>query len=388
MFDDIDEDLEKFLKSRDFEASLRGALAGYRLHRPDRRLYTPQGKHGIVVRLERAPNAPPAVALAAKVYFDRSVEQDICRRYHAIRAYLAALHEVPRLLMVPQVHEEGLEMRGRRVPVVTMPWVDGVELGVHVSDGYEKRAGDATVESRAIAAEFILGMWQLEKVGVSLGDVCPANVMVAADRRLRLVDYDNMFVPALHGEERFSGASVAVFDAQLASSAFDEHADRGAVLRLFVELYALSRERYETFRHPDWFLRLDDVALVRSLREQEDTRELIDYYLKMLETRVHPAPSEILRACPGVRKNFRRLANLMDGVPAALWRDFSGPVAVLQTSGGPLSPGGRPTLGVPATAQPVVMGADQSLSRAFFMRVPSAPMQISYSLPPMAASAQ
>ena len=202
-----------------------------------------------------------------------------------------------------------MDVFGILAPVVVMPWVDGSQLGQYIENSYHE---NNRADTRVIAAEFILGMIQLERLGISVGDICPANVMVDRGGRLKLVDYDNMFVSALRGQLRFSEQSVVYKDKALAPVSFDEDSDKGATLRLFGELFSLSKDRRTRFGDPDWLLNIKDTVLQGELREQAETRELIDLYQKTVELlekspgTALPKPSEILVLCQRVRQNIKR----------------------------------------------------------------------------------
>jgi hypothetical protein len=306
------EQYKRFLRRANFEAAFQKPLAGLHAYRARKRLYLPEGSHGIVLRLDPLPSLGPPVngSIAVKMYFDRPLS-DVCWRYEAIIEHLQSLPVVPHLLLSPSLHIGGLDLDGLLVPVVSMPWVDGNELRKHFERGYDEKKN---VNSRLIAAEFLLGMIELESAGVSLGDVCPANVMVQADGRLRLIDYDNMYVPALSGRERFSAASVQLVAPSLAATSFDDQADNGATLRLFAELFALSEARWRKYEAKDWLLKLDNRELQHELSNNEETHELLELYLfnESSASGRHDAPSAVLESCGAVKKALRRIIEQSD----------------------------------------------------------------------------
>ncbi|MFC5752403.1 hypothetical protein [Actinomadura rugatobispora] len=92
---------------------------------------------------------------------------------------------------------------GRWWPTVTMPWVGGSPL----VDWLDDHRGDRAAVERC-RMDFARTMASLEDSGLAHGDLQPDNVLVEAGDRIRLIDYDGMFVPGLHNLElRQSGIS-------------------------------------------------------------------------------------------------------------------------------------------------------------------------------------
>ena len=104
-------------------------------------------------------------------------------------------------------------------PVVRMDWADGPTLGAFVA---EHRGDASTLQElrdslRRLAAN-------LAVCGIAHGDIQPSNIIVESPTRLKLIDYDGMFVPALHsmasaeiGQRNFQhpGRRECHFDASL-----------------------------------------------------------------------------------------------------------------------------------------------------------------------------
>lgn len=82
----------------------------------------------------------------------------------------------------------------RWVPVLKMTWVNGTRLIPWLED----RLGDAAA-LRRMAQEFTNVVGALERAGIAHGDLQHGNIIVVAGDRIRLVDYDGMYVPALKG---------------------------------------------------------------------------------------------------------------------------------------------------------------------------------------------
>lgn len=91
--------------------------------------------------------------------------------------------------------KQGIRIKGVSYPVLKMEWVEGDPLNAYV----EKHLGDRkTLES--LAGEFLRMVGKLRANGVAHGDLQHGNILVV-DGKLRLVDYDGMYVPGLSGRK-------------------------------------------------------------------------------------------------------------------------------------------------------------------------------------------
>jgi hypothetical protein len=127
-------------------------------------------------------------------------------RYRAICDRLSALDPDSDFWYVPiEYLEDGVLVSDRRWPVVKMKWINAPDL----TDWLDTRlSGPAAADPglpealRGLAANFTDVVLRLERLGIAHGDLQHGNILVSAGRRVRLVDYDAMYVPALEGEAR------------------------------------------------------------------------------------------------------------------------------------------------------------------------------------------
>lgn len=89
---------------------------------------------------------------------------------------------------------DGIRIRGRWYPVVVMDWVDGVTLSRYL----EKRVQDRAAV-RALADQWPQVIADLRAAEIAHGDLQHGNILIAHEA-FRLVDYDNLFVPAFRGQ--------------------------------------------------------------------------------------------------------------------------------------------------------------------------------------------
>ncbi|MGH9900665.1 MAG: hypothetical protein ACRD68_02380, partial [Pyrinomonadaceae bacterium] len=114
-------------------------------------------------------------------------------RYRALDEHLNRHHvaALPRFRYLPQ----GMLIGGERYPALVMQWVEGPTLDVYLDEVIGKR--DVLLH---LADEWLKLVAALREAGVAHGDLQHGNVIVERGR-LRLVDLDGMYVPALAGSQ-------------------------------------------------------------------------------------------------------------------------------------------------------------------------------------------
>lgn len=112
-------------------------------------------------------------------------------RYRAIDAHLRA-HYFPSLTGF-EYDPEGIFVNGRKFPTLVMEWINGPTLDVYVAEMLGRR--DVLLH---LADEWIRLIGALRERRMAHGDLQHGNVIVE-EGRLRLVDMDGMYVPAMHG---------------------------------------------------------------------------------------------------------------------------------------------------------------------------------------------
>ena len=124
--------------------------------------------------------------------FTREVK-DQQTRYNQLSEYL--INALPSSFVHFKYLEDGISLKGTWYPVVRMEWVEGKSLssfvGTHLND---------PDTLRRVAAQWRGDAASLRGLGIAHNDLQHGNVMVQADGRIRLVDYDGMFLPQFRGE--------------------------------------------------------------------------------------------------------------------------------------------------------------------------------------------
>ncbi|HEX6810052.1 MAG TPA: phosphotransferase [Planctomycetota bacterium] len=167
---------------------------------------------------------------------------DMQKRYAAIDQHLRSTR-LPKVGF--QYLPEGIRVRGRWIPILKMEWVRGVPLNEHIPSLLSDPKG-----LRRLAAEWEQLTRLLKKERVAHGDLQHGNVMVAKDK-LVLIDYDGMYVPALHGNPSHELGHVCYQHPARQPADFGPEMDRFSALLIHTALLALAQKpdlwaRYDT----------------------------------------------------------------------------------------------------------------------------------------------
>ncbi|GAC1624984.1 MAG: hypothetical protein NVS4B2_03190 [Chloroflexota bacterium] len=156
---------------------------------------------------------------------------DTRERYALIGRHLESRREpclVP-FTFIPR----GILVRGVWYPLIKMPWLEGQLLHEYVQSHHRDRSAISNLRSQWVDL-----VHDLHGLGISHGDLQHGNILVV-NGRLRLVDYDGMYVPALAGRESHEiGHSAYQHPARTARD-FGPHLDRFSALVIYVSLLAV-----------------------------------------------------------------------------------------------------------------------------------------------------
>ncbi len=217
---------------------------------------------------------------------------DLERRYAEIARFLRYIFNgaLCRTQFVPH----GIRVEDAWRPVVEMEWVEGRTL----RDEVLARLDDRDALAR-LADDFRDVVRSLNVLGIAHGDLQHANVLVS-DGRLRLIDYDGMFVPTLVGESQseFGHPNYQHPDRRFAP--FDARLDRFPSMVIYTALTALAADptlwaRFDVgdnllFRAYDF--RSDGSSeLFRSLLQNNATSSLAQELVRVCRMPVEQAPT-------------------------------------------------------------------------------------------------
>lgn len=183
------------------------------------------------------------------------------------QARYAALHTHLRGRAAPMLADfaflpKGIRIAGTWRPIVKMEWVEGLPLDRVVEEAVE--AGDRA-RIAALAEVWIETMRGLARSGVTHGDLQHENILVRSESvvpSMRLVDYDGVWVPALHGRAALESGHPHYQHPARGRGEFGPHLDSFPALLILLSLRALAVEpqlwrRFHTDKH--LILRNDDL---------------------------------------------------------------------------------------------------------------------------------
>ena len=221
----------------------------------------------------------PGVQHAAKCFVTEVPEQQV--RYEAVSDALDGLdHEA----LVPFAYQpHGVRVHGEAYPLLKMQWATGTTLNRFVASHLDQPA----VLDRLAAAWAEL-MNDLEAMDLAHGDLQHGNVLVEAEGdalRLRLVDYDTMYVPALQGRSSLEVGHRNYQHPDRTEADFGPSLDRFAGGVIYTALRACAVrpelwERFDTgenllFRDADFYAP-DASPLFEALANTEAVRSLAE----------------------------------------------------------------------------------------------------------------
>ncbi|HEY2252674.1 MAG TPA: hypothetical protein VGH74_16485, partial [Planctomycetaceae bacterium] len=112
-------------------------------------------------------------------------------RYQAISEHLQKV-KLPSMVGF-EFLSQGIRIRGTWYPILKMEWIDGEPLNSYIERNLANPAALA-----ALTTQWRETLTALRQAQIAHGDLQHGNVLVS-DGRIRLIDYDGMYVPALAG---------------------------------------------------------------------------------------------------------------------------------------------------------------------------------------------
>ncbi len=117
---------------------------------------------------------------------------DARQRYAAISRHLE-MKPLPYMVGFHHLHH-GIRIRGQFFPILKMDWVEGRLLDRFLQESLKNPAAIRKLADKwkAMAACLVTS-------GIAHGDLQHGNVFIGPGGEIRLVDYDGMYIPSLHG---------------------------------------------------------------------------------------------------------------------------------------------------------------------------------------------
>jgi eukaryotic-like serine/threonine-protein kinase len=161
-------------------------------------------------------------------------------RYEAFDSYVSS-QQLTRHVASVAWHEDAVQVNGRSWPVLQMEWIDGRILDQYV--GYLAERGDTD------ALATLAGKWRelvrtLQDAQFAHGDLQHGNVIIDERGRLRLVDFDSVWIPLLQRQPppTETGHENYQHPGRTASAGWGPWVDTFSGLVIYLSLAALARD--------------------------------------------------------------------------------------------------------------------------------------------------
>ncbi|MHB9075771.1 MAG: AarF/UbiB family protein [Desulfobaccales bacterium] len=160
---------------------------------------------------------------------------DIEEHYHIIGDYLKN-NRLPEFVDF-EYQPEGIKVKGSRYPILKMEWVEGDPLHVYVGNHLRKPkilAGLAEQCRQVVAA--------MRSHKMAHGDLQHGNIMVTQGGKIKLVDYDGMYVHKHKNKKGLERGHPNYQHPQRSGDNFNENLDNFSAILIYLSLLALAQE--------------------------------------------------------------------------------------------------------------------------------------------------
>ena len=175
-------------------------------------------------------------------------------------------------------------------PVVTMPWLDGSTIGAATETLCRR---DNRRALAALTRAWAKLCYDLLQRGIAHGDLKHDNVIITPDSKLKLIDYDSMYLPELKGLPATLLGGVNYQHPLRNGSHFDETIDHFSILVMLLSLRALTFDPglLETYDNGE------NLIFTRDDFQAPEASHLIGRLLKSADCYVRNWTELLVRSC-------------------------------------------------------------------------------------------
>ena len=193
-------------------------------------------------------------------------------------------------------HQEGILVSGRKFPVITMEWINGLRLDAKVQQLLNRPR-----QLRTLATGILGAAQSLEANAIAHNDLQHANIIVQNDGDIKLVDYDAFYLPEYQGRPTPEAGHPNYQHPRKSLSHFSPRSDRFPALVILLSLQALAADpslwKFHNqdnliFTRQDFLSPQTSQALNQTARSPDpDVRNLADTLTRILAQNPDDAPS-------------------------------------------------------------------------------------------------
>ena len=175
-------------------------------------------------------------------------------------------------------------------PVLTMPWLEGSTIGAATETLCRR---DNRRALAALTRAWAKLCFDLLQRGIAHGDLKHDNVIITPDSKLKLIDYDSMYLPELKGLPATLLGGINYQHPLRNGNHFDETVDHFSILVMLLSLRALTFEPslLETYDNGE------NLIFCRDDFQTPDSSQLIARLLKSPDYHVRDWTGHLVRSC-------------------------------------------------------------------------------------------
>ena len=136
-----------------------------------------------------------------------------------------------------QYLDRGIKVRNAWYPAVKMDWVEGLRLEKYINENLGEPE-----KLKVLSLRWRAERTALNSLGIAHNDLQHGNCLVQGDSRIRLVDYDPIFLPAFGGQPSPELGHKNYQHPQRTSQDFDANSDNFPALVIYLSIRALSAD--------------------------------------------------------------------------------------------------------------------------------------------------
>ena len=235
--------------------------------------------------------------------FTREV-RDQEQRYDRLSEYLKAV--LPETFVDFEYLPQGILVKSQWYPIVKMDWANGEPLDKFVRQNLDKPNAISGVAARWRGA-----VGSLRGLGIAHNDLQHGNVMVQADNRLHLVDYDGIFLPQFQGEPGPEIGHKNYQHPQRSAKNYDAQIDNFPALVVYLSLLALRADS----KLWDRFYNDDNLLLTNKDYEAPQESECLQALKQSPDETVRKLAVQLERYCALPVEQVPDLESILGGAP-------------------------------------------------------------------------
>jgi serine/threonine protein kinase len=218
--------------------------------------------------------------------------QELQRRYQAISNFIAQ-KQSPYFVEAKYLHN-GIKVNGIPYPIIKMLWIEGESL-----NNYLDKISFQKQEVENILNGLVRLTNDLEQHGIAHGDLQHGNIIVE-NKQLRLIDYDDMYLPELVGLQTNGIGHSNYQHPQRSSTQYNKNIDRFSTIIIYTGLKAMSInpglwQKYDTgenilFKNQD-FVKPRESHLINELLAMPGCKQIAKNLIACCEADFDKIPS-------------------------------------------------------------------------------------------------